>query len=95
MLLLQDVKLAPQRSSKAVSIASPARAHRPAREAPIDHAAEQSRSWLRGIRQVIGLWLRRRSDRAVLRSLSLRDIHDFCPRHTEAEAEMSKPFWRS
>ena len=45
--------------------------------------------------QAIGLWLRRRNDRAMLRSLSLHDIHDFCPRHTEAEAEMSKPFWRA
>ena len=44
--------------------------------------------------KAVGLWLRRRNDRAMLRSLSQRDIHDFCPRHTEAEAEMSKPFWR-
>lgn len=45
--------------------------------------------------RILRMWLRRRNDRAVLRSLSLRDIHDFCPRHTEAEAEMNKPFWRA
>jgi len=90
MLLLQDAPIATHRSSKAVSIASTA-----AHQAVIEHAAEQGHSWLRGIRQAVGLWLRRRNDRAVLRSLSLRDIHDFCPRHTEAEAEMSKPFWRA
>lgn len=95
MSVLQGVTIATRRSSKAVSIVSTARAHRHAHEALIDHAVERSRLWSRGIRQAIGLWLRRRNDRAMLRSLSLRDIHDFCPRHTEAEAEMSKPFWRA
>lgn len=47
------------------------------------------------VRRTLGLWLRRRNDRAMLRALSLRDIHDFCPRHAEAEAEMNKPFWRA
>ena len=94
MLLLQDVTVATPPSSRAVSIPSPARAHR-AGEALVDHAAKQTHSWLRAIRQAVALWLRRRNDRAMLRSLSLRDIHDFCPRHTEAEAEISKPFWRS
>jgi len=94
MLLLQDVTIATQRSGKAVSIVSTARAHR-AGEALIEHAAERGHAWLRGIGQAVGLWLRRRNDRAMLRSLSPRDIHDFCPRHTEAEAEMSKPFWRA
>jgi uncharacterized protein YjiS (DUF1127 family) len=41
------------------------------------------------------LWNSRRRDRAALRSLSRRDIHDFCPRQTEAETEMNKPFWRA
>lgn len=44
--------------------------------------------------QLIGLWRRRRRDRAILRSLSAREIRDFCPRQAEAEEEMSKPFWR-
>jgi len=95
MLVLQDVTVATQRSGKAMAIASTTRAHRPAHEAVIDHAAERGHAWLRGIGQAVGLWLRRRNDRAMLRSLSPRDIHDFCPRHTEAEAEMSKPFWRA
>lgn len=95
MLLLQDVTTATQRSSNASSIVSLPRAHRNAREALVDDAAERKRSQLSGIWQVFGLWLRRRKDRAILRSLSLRDLHDFCPRHTEAEAEMNKPFWRA
>jgi len=95
MLVLQDVTVATQRSGKAMAIASTTRAHRPAHEAVIDPAAERGHAWLRGIGQAVGLWLRRRNDRAMLRSLSPRDIHDFCPRHTEAEAEMSKPFWRA
>ena len=55
----------------------------------------QMRSVFETVRRTLRLWLRRRNDRAVLRSLSLRDIHDFCPRHAEAEAEMTKPFWRA
>jgi len=70
-------------------------ARRHAREALVDHAAEGKRSQLYVIWQIVGLWLRRGKDRAILRSLSLRDIHDFCPRHTEAEAEMNKPFWQA
>ena len=45
--------------------------------------------------QVVGLWRRRYRDRAELRSLSPRDIRDFCPRESEAEEEMNKPFWRA
>lgn len=55
---------------------------------------QQACAQLRGIRQVLGSWIRRRNDRAFLRSLSPRDLHDFCPRQSEAEAEMNKPFWR-
>jgi len=58
------------------------------------YGAERKRTPLRGICQVVGSWLRRAKDRAILRSLSDRDIHGFCPKHTEAEAEMNKPFWR-
>jgi uncharacterized protein YjiS (DUF1127 family) len=65
------------------------------RKAPGSQAADRKRLQLRSIWQVVGLWLRRRNDRAILRSLGQRDIHDFCPRHTEAEAEMNKPFWRA
>jgi uncharacterized protein YjiS (DUF1127 family) len=45
--------------------------------------------------QLICLWRRRGRDRAALRSLSPRDIRDFCPRQAEAEEEMNKPFWRA
>lgn len=79
MTLLQDVVTGPQ----------------PSNEASVDRRAEGTRPPLRGIWQVVVLWLRRRKDRAMLRSFSLRDIHDFCPRDTEAEAEMNKPFWRA
>lgn len=50
--------------------------------------------WVARIWRVLSLWNRRREDRSVLRSFSQRDIHDFCPRDTEADAEMNKPFWR-
>ena len=95
MSLFQGVTTRSQPSSAASSILRMARAHRTAREALVDHAPERRRSQVRGIWQVVGLWFRRRNDRAILRSLSARDLHDFCPRHTEAEAEMSKPFWRA
>jgi len=49
----------------------------------------------RRIWRIVGLWFRRRHDRHMLRSLSVRDVHDICPRLSEAEAEMNKPFWRA
>jgi len=91
----QGMTAATECSDNAASIASMARPHRNASRTIFDHAAERKRSKLRDIWQVVGLWLRRRNDRAILRSLSPRDIHDFCPRHTEVEAEMNKPFWRA
>jgi len=45
--------------------------------------------------RLICLWKQRHRDRTVLRSLSPRDIRDFCPREADAEEEMSKPFWRA
>ena len=45
--------------------------------------------------RLICVWKQRHRDRAVLRSLSPRDIRDFCPREADAEEEMSKPFWRA
>jgi len=95
MSLFQDVTTGTQRPSPALSILRLAWPHRNAREVPVDRAADRQRSQVRGIWQVIGLWLRRRNDRAILRSFSERDLHDFCPRHGEAEAEMNKPFWRA
>lgn len=95
MLLLQNTTAATQRAGKAIAIASSVPADQQAGAAVADHAAERTRSWLAGIRQLLASWLRRRNERAMLRSLSRRDIHDFCPRHTEAEAEMNKPFWRA
>ena len=94
MLLPEDAATAAQ-NAKAVSPVSTARVHRHSREAPDDHAVERMRLRFRGIWQLVGLWLRRRSDRTTLRSLSQRDIHDFCPREGDAEAEMNKPFWRA
>lgn len=61
----------------------------------VGHAAEKIRAQLGRVRQVLSSWRRRSRDRAVLRSLSQRDLHDFCPRLTDAEAEMNKPFWRA
>ncbi len=77
--------------SSTVGVAS---ARHPAGGALADRVGEQNGSHLRRVWQVVGLWIRRRNDRVLLRSLSPRDIHDFCPKHSEAEAEMNKPFWR-
>jgi len=95
MSFFHDMTTRKQRSSTVSSSLRMDRTHRNAPEALVDHVPERQRSQVRGIRQVVGIWLRRRTDRAILRSLNLRDIHDFCPRHTEAEAEMNKPFWRA
>lgn len=90
---VQGETTATSRSRYADSILSEAEP-RHARATRVDHVAEPARPPLRGVWQVVVSWLRRRNDRTMLRSFSLRDIHDFCPRHTEAEAEMNKPFWR-
>ena len=58
-------------------------------------ALEQARHWHERIGQLLALWQRRSRDRAALRSLSAHAIQDFCPRLTEAEMEMNKPFWRA
>ena len=45
--------------------------------------------------QLVGKFRRRARERAELRSLSDREIFDFCLNRTEAEHEMHKPFWRA
>jgi uncharacterized protein YjiS (DUF1127 family) len=53
------------------------------------------------LRQAITTWhvLRlcrtRARERAQLRSLTRRELRDFCPKGTDAEREMHKPFWRA
>ena len=94
MSVLQDVATAAQRPAS-TSIVSMSSARRNAREVFVDDTAKRERPPLHRIWQVVVLWLRRQHDRKILRSLSLRDVHDFCPRHSEAEAEMNKPFWRA
>lgn len=91
MLLLQDVPIATQHSTTIVSTVP---AHRNARDGLVNEAANRRRSRHTSIWQIVRLWLRRRRDRAILRSLSPRDIHDFCLSHADAETEMNKPFWR-
>jgi len=59
-----------------------------ARESAVDQV------WHARIWQLLSVWRRRSRDRAALRSLGPQAIHDFCPRQTEAEMEMNKPFWR-
>ncbi len=55
------------------------------------HALEK----IHAIQTVVGVWQKRRRQRAELRRLSWREMQDFCPRLTEAEEEMNKPFWRT
>jgi uncharacterized protein YjiS (DUF1127 family) len=43
---------------------------------------------------VIRKWGRRWQSRRELRSLSQREIADFCPKLTDAVNEAEKPFWR-
>jgi uncharacterized protein YjiS (DUF1127 family) len=45
--------------------------------------------------QLVCVYRRRARERAELRSLSRREIFDFCPNLTEADREMHKPFWRA
>jgi uncharacterized protein YjiS (DUF1127 family) len=94
MSLVRDAATPTPCSHNASSTVSMASTRGTASEALVDHAAERNRSRLRRVWQVIGLWLRRRKDRAILRSLSPHDIGDFCPKYTEAHVEMNKPFWR-
>jgi uncharacterized protein YjiS (DUF1127 family) len=39
-------------------------------------------------------WMRRWRQRRELRSMSQRDIADFCPKVSDALQEADKPFWR-
>lgn len=74
---------------------SQASVRRIARQRPaLEHVAEQV-SQLGAVSQVVCVWLQRRKDRAILRSLSERELRDFCPRHGEVESEMNKPFWQA
>jgi uncharacterized protein YjiS (DUF1127 family) len=43
---------------------------------------------------VVREWERRWRSRRELRSLSQREITDFCPKLTDALREAEKPFWR-
>jgi uncharacterized protein YjiS (DUF1127 family) len=45
--------------------------------------------------QVVREWRRRWRSRRQLRSLTAREIRDFCPDLTVAEREAGKPFWRA
>jgi uncharacterized protein YjiS (DUF1127 family) len=45
--------------------------------------------------RVVLEWRRRRRSRQQLRSLTPREIRDFCPDFMEAEREARKPFWRA
>jgi hypothetical protein len=67
----------------------------PSRYAARISTTEQMRRWYTDMRRLLSIWHRRSSDRAALRSLGQLAIHDFCPRQTEAEIEMNKPFWRA
>jgi len=67
----------------------------PLRDARREPVAVRMRRGHARIWQVLAAWQRRSRDRAALRSLSPRAIADFCPRQTEAEMEMQKPFWRA
>jgi uncharacterized protein YjiS (DUF1127 family) len=40
-------------------------------------------------------WVRRWRQRRELRSMSQREIADFCPKLTDALREADKPFWRA
>jgi uncharacterized protein YjiS (DUF1127 family) len=43
---------------------------------------------------VVREWARRWRSRRELRSLSQREMTDFCPKLTDALREADKPFWR-
>lgn len=77
-------------SSAAVSASSAKLRNNPVRRLLLQVRAQGEGAW-----RVLGVWRRRQRDRAELRSLSPRQIRDFCPRQAEAEQEMNKPFWRA
>jgi uncharacterized protein YjiS (DUF1127 family) len=66
----------------------------PSRPSTLESIFDPMRRRHARIRQLLSVWRSRSRDRAALRSLSPQAIHDFCPRQTEAEMEMNKPFWR-
>jgi uncharacterized protein YjiS (DUF1127 family) len=93
---LHHVVPAAHRSANASAGVSAATAHQFQNDPITVHRLlSQMRAQLGGAWQVACLWKRRHTDRAVLRSLSPREIRDFCPRQAEAEEEMNKPFWRA
>jgi len=95
MSSLHHVAPARQRSAKAPARMRGALAHQFQRD-PVTARAllSQMRAQLGGAWQLVCLWRLRSRDRAVLRSMSARDVRDFCPRQAAAEEEMNKPFWR-
>lgn len=92
MSSLHHVAPATHRAAAVVS-ATPAQIQNPS--ATAHRVLSQLRLQLVDAWQLICLWRQRSRDRAALRSLSTRDIRDFCPRQAEAEEEMNKPFWRA
>jgi uncharacterized protein YjiS (DUF1127 family) len=66
----------------------------PSRRSTLESIFDLMRRRHARIWQRLSVWRRRSRDRAALRSLGQQGIHDFCPRQTEAEMEMNKPFWR-
>ncbi len=82
--------MAHQLSSNATTLSALPSRRYAARETALD----QMRRRHAHIWQLLLVWRRRSRDRATLRSLGPQAIADFCPRQTEAEMEMNKPFWR-
>ncbi len=83
------------RTRRVAAAASATAAQRESNPVAAHRALSQLRTQLIDAWQLVCLWRQRSRDRAALRSLSPRDIRDFCPRQTEAEDEMNKPFWRA
>ncbi len=52
--------------------------------------SRMSRAWL-----LVCEWRCRARERAELRSLSRRDVADFCRSTSDARHEANKPFWRA
>jgi uncharacterized protein YjiS (DUF1127 family) len=54
-----------------------------------------AKTLLTHVRALVLEWRRRWRSRQQLRSLTSREIRDFCPDLLEAEREARKPFWRA
>lgn len=58
------------------------------------HASQAPQSALARVLDTVSEWRRRYRGRRELAAISARDLHDMGITRTDADHELSKPFWR-